>query len=345
MSRIRDLASILTASSSMATDTEVSAVSAQIPTNVAGKNLIINGGFDYWQRGTSLALSSSYAYLADRFSATVRNGAGTQSRHTLTAEESALCANLKYAYKFDVTTQATNTNPKIYQGIEDSWYYYGKTITISFYAKASKSITLNAASDLIWANADNISPNNSFSLTTTFQRFNYTFSLSPSGTYNSATDYLGLQVFFTTPMNDTYTVYITGVQAEFGSTLTPFSRAGGHLQGELAACQRYYYKIGPYNSSEPFGQGMFYSGTQSHILVTPQVQLRTSPSSIDYAGSFQHLAGASTFSGGTITNGGSESGRNLFKIFVATSGATSGQYCQLRANGDATAYIAFNAEL
>ena len=44
------------------------------------KNLIINGGFDVWQRGTSLAASSSY--LADRW---VNGSSETQSRQTFTS--------------------------------------------------------------------------------------------------------------------------------------------------------------------------------------------------------------------------------------------------------------------
>jgi hypothetical protein len=288
MSRIRDLAKILTASTDMATDAEITssiashAAAADPHTGylkesefgAAGKNLAINGGFDYWQRGTSLALTSGQVYLPDRFKATCRNGAGTQSRYSLTLSESATCANLKYAYQFDITTGATNTNPRIYHVLEDAFYYYGRTMTVSFYAKASKAITVGAAADLIFNNADNTSSVLNASLTTSWQRFSYTFTLSPAGTYNSATDY-GLILLWDTPMNDTYTVYITGVQIENGSTMTPFSRAGGTLQGELVACQRYYQQL--LTGTKGLGIGSYYSASAIAAYVYLPVEMRTTP--------------------------------------------------------------------
>jgi len=319
-----------------------------VPPFLAGKNLIINGGFDYWQRGTSLSLTSSYAYLADRFNATVRNGAGTQSRHTLTAAESAICANLKYAYKFDVTTQATSAKPKFYQPVEDSWYYYGKTITVSFYAKASKNITLNASADLVWANADNYSTDNSFSLTTTFQRFSYTFTLSPSGTYNSATD-TSLAILFETPLSDTYTVYITGVQAEFGSVATPFSRAGGTLQGELAACQRYYYRVSSGNSNNYAVMGI--SGVQNSTTTglmfgRNPVTMRAKPTAIEYA----NLAVNDGSATDPVTSLTINTDRTSDNVITCDSGNTAGtltanRFAYIRGNNSTSAYFGVSAEL
>ena len=36
--------------------------------NIAGKNFVINGGMDIWQRGTTVAINGGFAYGADRWS-------------------------------------------------------------------------------------------------------------------------------------------------------------------------------------------------------------------------------------------------------------------------------------
>jgi hypothetical protein len=48
------------------------------------------------------------------------------------------------------------------------------------------------------------------------------------------------------------TIDIWGVQVEAGSVATAFQTATGTIQGELAACQRYYWRdIGPVNQTIP----------------------------------------------------------------------------------------------
>lgn len=328
--------------------TQSNAATTYVPQSsysVAGKNAVINGGFDYWQRGTSLALTSGQVYLADRFKATCRNGAGTQSRYSLTLSESATCANLKYAYQFDISTGATNANPRIYHVLEDAFYYHGRTMTVSFYAKASKSITVGASADLIFNNADNMSSVLNASLTTSWQRFSYTFTLSPAGTYNSATDY-GLVLLWDTPMNDTYTVYMTGVQIENGSTMTQFSRAGGTLQGELAACQRYYLKYGGNQAYETFpGMLLSYSTTQGEGPITLKQTMRTTPT---VTFSTLLVSDVATYNIGVtnITLTSSASGRDAaYLVFTVAGGVSAGKTNVLRTYDNLNGFVAFSAEL
>jgi hypothetical protein len=84
-------------------------------------------------------------------------------------------------------------------------------------------------------------------LTATWQRFTYT-QIVPA----TATE-ISLDFYFTPTGTAGAADYfeITGVQLELGSYATTFSRAGGTIQGELAACQRYYEKS--YNIATPPG--------------------------------------------------------------------------------------------
>jgi hypothetical protein len=130
----------------------------------------------------------------------------------------------------------------------------GKVISFSFYARAGANYS--AASNVL--NFQVISGtgtdqnvysgftgaaaviNTTATLTTTWQRFTATASVSASATQLGA-------YFYYTPVgtagaNDYFE--ITGVQLEVGSVATPFSRAAGTYQGELAACERYYEVIG-----------------------------------------------------------------------------------------------------
>jgi hypothetical protein len=98
----------------------------------AGKNCVINGGFDIWQRGTSVAASTT-AFLADRWRA-YRNAAGA----TFSRQSSGL-TGIQYCQRVQRDNANTFTN-----GIS-SWYtsesadayrFAGQTVTLSFYARA-----------------------------------------------------------------------------------------------------------------------------------------------------------------------------------------------------------------
>jgi hypothetical protein len=73
-------------------------------------------------------------------------------------------------------------------------------------------------------------------LTTSWQRFQYTATLS--STMKQMQFFTSMTPTGTAGANDYFD--ITGLQVELGSIATPFSRSQGTIQGELAACQRYF---------------------------------------------------------------------------------------------------------
>jgi hypothetical protein len=250
---------------------------------VAGKNFVINGGFDFWQRGTSYSMTSGWNYgSADRwgFQQYPTGGACTVTRST------DVPTGFQYSLKTQRTAASTNTSSNgILQCIESNHAIplQGKTVTLSFYAKAGANFsggTLNAkiqtgtAADEIIGIANGsytgnvVAGNTSPSITTTWTRYTLTTTLATN--IQEISINLNWAGVGTAGSDDS--VYITGVQLEQGAAATPFSRAGGTIQGELAACQRYYWR-GTYWSSA-------YSDTTNLVGVTVNlpVPMRTTPS-------------------------------------------------------------------
>jgi hypothetical protein len=247
----------------------------------AGKNSVINGGMDVWQRGTSFTPNTTI-YMADRWEMFVGATGTTVTRQT--TSDTTNLPFIQYCMRVSRNSGNTGTNIRyLYQPMEtvNSIPLAGKTVTFSFYARKgatfSGSVVANAGTGtgtdqnpLVTYTGTATPVSGTPTLTTTWQRFTYTgtfaatatevfvgFEWTPSGTAG-ATDYFE----------------VTGVQLEVGSTATPFSRAQGTIQGELAACQRYYVK---YNGSGAKSFG-YASGTTSIVLsfVTP-VEMRALP--------------------------------------------------------------------
>ncbi len=223
------------------------------------RNRIINGSMTVWQRSISSTSTGWGYYTADRWNTNLRDGAGTMSQYDIGSELQPFV----YAFKTAMTS-AASSNPVVQQKIEDSRRFKNQTVTFSFYAKASKAITVDTVFDLLWANSSNATTAQSNSITTSWQRFTYTVTLpNPSGSYNATYDHLYCK--FSLPISDTYEFYITGVQLEIGETATPFEHRS--IGDELARCQRYYQKLW-FRSNNIFTD---FTGTQyaTQSLVNP----------------------------------------------------------------------------
>jgi hypothetical protein len=154
--------------------------------------------------------------------------------------------------------------------------------------------------------------------------------------FNSRTGSLGIQ---------NTTIDIWGVQAEAGSTATDFQTATGTLQGELAACQRYYIRLGNSagNLNQRLGNGVAVSTTTASTTYYLPVKLRVPALSIDYS-IIQLYDGVSTFAATSATlNAASDLAPNV-NIGVA-SGLTAKQFYEVTTNNNAAGYIGFSAEL
>ena len=214
----------------------------------AGKNKFINGAFDVWQRGTSFA-NPSGTYTADRWINTISGGSGgTASQETFTPG-TAPVAGYEGQYYLRLASNAGATYLELTQRIEDVRTFAGQTITLSFWAKATTSVTFTPLLRQRFGSGGsaNVDTNGSVQAIASASWTRYTVSVaipSISGKTIGTSSYLGLFLYSSAGTTASNTVEFWGVQLEAGSVATAFQTATGTLQGELAAAQRYYQQFG-----------------------------------------------------------------------------------------------------
>ena len=130
-----------------------------------------------------------------------------------------------------------------------------------------------------------------------------------------------------------------------GTTALPYRRNAGTIQGELSACMRYYFRSVATDSYSPLmSQG---NAASSTVVLTPfplPVQMRTKPSSVDYANLGASVLGVSTTAVTLVTLAG-DSTRNIAITECTSTGLTQFRPMTITANANSSAFIGFNAEL
>jgi hypothetical protein len=179
-------------------------------------------------------------------------------------------------------TGATTNYFKIGQGIEDVRILAGKTVTVSFWAKAVANTTIALE---IWhsfgtgGSAAATGIGQAQAITTTWTQYSKTFTIpSVSGKTIGPSNTSFTQLEFWLDAGSSLsgvggraagigaqaskTVSIAQVQLEIGSVATPFEQRP--IGMELALCQRYYeisaltYGTSPYNAASTSGEMIFY---------------------------------------------------------------------------------------
>jgi hypothetical protein len=233
----------------------------------AAKNCVVGGGFDVWQRGTTF--STAGVYSADRWYTVNYGAAATLSWSRQTATNT----NASYAMQIQRASGQTGTAlPAILTVIESANVvaYAGKTVTASVWLKRGADAPSSASAyylqvrtgtgtdegavscvNATWTGYVANAPASPPAVTTTSTQFTYTFTVASN--VKEMAILVGYQTAGTAGTNDW--LQVENVQLEIGSVPTTFTRAGGTIQGELAACQRYFEKS--------FGQATAPSNTAS----------------------------------------------------------------------------------
>jgi hypothetical protein len=214
----------------------------------SNRNAIINGAMNVWQRGTSF--TSFNAYAADRWYITGSSNF-TFSRQVpgSTLPQFAYCSRMQ---RNSGSTDVTATQLGYTLETADSLRFAGKTITVSFWARAGANYsgTSNALYYVLatGTGTDQRLLGSGFTgtaysvvslvtLTTSWQRFSYTTTVPSTATEISHYFQANLNAG-TAGANDYWDV--TGVQLEEGAVATPFEFED--FGTTLAKCQRYYWR-------------------------------------------------------------------------------------------------------
>lgn len=227
-------------------------------TNLPGRNKIINGNFDIWQRGTSQT-SNGYG-SDDRWKNGHVGSSKTHSQQAFTLGQTDVPGEPRYYSRTVVTSSAgASSYVNKQQSIEDVRTFAGQTVTLSFKAKAD--VAKNIAVDLQQYFGTGGSPSTSVTgigaqlvaLTASWQKFEVEIaipSISGKTIGSDNNDWLGLFFWFDAGSifdartaslgQQSGTFDIAQVQLEKGDLATPFEE---RLPGvELTLCQRYYEK-------------------------------------------------------------------------------------------------------
>jgi hypothetical protein len=337
------------------------------------ENRIINGAFDFWQRGTSFTTA---VYGADRWvNGTSGSGTVTQARQAFTVGDILGSNSPTYFLRQTVSGQSgAGAYAITNQNIEGVRSYAGQTITVLGWARRSSGSgnmvvegvqnfgTGGSPSGVVTA----ISPT-TVTLTGSFAPFAVVLtvpSITGKTLGTNGNDYFQIE-FWTSGGSDwnarnnslgiqTIGVDLWGIHIKLGTHTTDAVSLykQPELEAELARCQRYCHVVDTGTlSTAPFGRmattGLTIGSTTTYFPIQFPVIMRGTPSfsasnitnALVYNGSLNQTVSAAFID---------QSGRFLFNIGIThAAGLTAGQAAQLtRSNGATPApALVFDAEL
>ena len=233
-----------------------------------GLNDIINGGFRFWQRGTSFAAVATNTYSADRWKY-LKVG---DMVHTITRDTGVPANDFPYSLKVDCTTVdaaiAAGDYCVIAQVIEGYNFqkYVGKYGTLSFWVRAPKTgiycvAFRNSGSDRSYVSEFKVYAADTWEQKTITVQFSFSggtwdysngsglvvsWCLAAGATFQTTKDawqtgdYLATSNQVNACDNIANDFHLAGVKFELGQKATDFVLAD--FSQDLARCQRYYEK-------------------------------------------------------------------------------------------------------
>ena len=302
----------------------------------AGKNKVINGAMQVWQRGTSITTTG--AYTADRWAEV----SGTSITYTRSTD---IPTSLGFQYSMSRAGVGSNMVQRIEAA--NAAQLAGQTVTLSFYYKSTAGAdSLNTTfyycnSFESFASMTQIGSTQTIATpSTSWTRVSYTFTNISANAIN------GLAFYTYRGNGATSTTLMTGFQLEVGSTATAFQTATGNIASELAACQRYYYRNTGGGAFSGFTWGYATSTTNGFFVIPLPVAMRVNPTSLDFANLQANSSAGNSYacSSGSL-NSAYQSTTTGNVEFTLASSPPAATMLRLMSANNVNAYIGFSAEL
>jgi len=315
-------------------------------------NPVLNSAFQIWQRGTSFTAAG---LTADRWQ--TGSTAGKTISRQLTGDTTNL-PNIQYCVRMQRNSGTTGTGGiDLGQNFEtvNSIPFAGKTVTMSFYARAGANYSPTSSILVAYLFSGTGTDQNVFTgltgsatvigqsatLTTTWQRFSYTGTVGSTAT--QIVPYFIMNPTGTAGANDY--ADITGVQIDIGSVALPFRTFSATIQGELSACQRYYWRSAGGSTYTVSGFGWCNSTTTAYIGVNLPVAMRAAPASVDFSAQNLNDAAANYAVTAILLESTWKATSMVMLVPTVASGLTLNRPIALTNNNNAAGYVGLSAEL
>lgn len=270
-------------------------------------NIIINGNFDVWQRGTSFAAIADEAFSADRF----RYDKDSVAVHTITkSTDTPTITQCEYysahSLKLDCTTQddlvAASDNVSLRYVVEGFDYASLKDqeATLSFWVKATKIgiycvAFRNNGMDRSYIAEYTINTTNTWEqkeITLTFDQSGGTeaydktaglhinWTILAGGTHQTTKDawqsgnYLATSNQVNGADSTSNDFYLDSIKLELGSSATTYNLR--LISEELVLCHRYYLSL-PHVLTSFVAVGFLVTSTTFRAFISTPVEMRDSP--------------------------------------------------------------------
>ena len=325
------------------------------------RNLLINGGFDVWQRGTTFTTPSAHYYAADRW-IVYRAGTSltTTTRESFNVGQSEVPGNPSYFMRISNVPDDDSTWIEVAQHIEDVTQFSDKWVTLSFWLRANQPQENNEdffTFQYYFGTGGSPSSSYQVAMTPKFDVYTqwtyYEFPIyladiqgKTVGTDGKNTSSLKMQLLRDSSVGaDTYYDF-ANFQLEFGRGATPFEKRS--YGEELALCQRYYhlYLDSDTNSNDqaPTTPAVVYNSTS---LIWCPIQhplpMRIAPALDKVEGSDYFRVFYNNTNAQVDAIVLSRNSPLVTEIYFTGASGTQGTACWLRGN-HADAKIAFDAE-